>query len=178
MEAAMIQAGQADGAGDVFLRRLAASDLPAFQAYRNDPQVAKYQGWKAQSDAQALAFLAEMNTATFFQPGKWSQIGIADGEGGLIGDIGVLLAGDGREAEIGFTLRRESQGHGMGMAAVRLALDLVFGQTSARRVLGITDARNEPSIRLLQRVGMQMVESRAGMTQGEPCIEHVYAISR
>ena len=163
---------------EVVLRRLTASDLPAFQAYRSDPVVARYQDWKPKSDAQASAFLAEMGTAPFFQPGKWSQIGIADSEGALIGDIGVLLARDGREAEIGFTLRRESQGRGRGTAAVRLAIDLVFEQTRARRILGITDARNHASVRLLQRLGMQMIESRGGTTRGEPCIEHVYALSR
>ena len=169
---------QADSVAQVVLRRLQVSDLRAFQAYRSDPVVARYQGWKAQSDAEASAFLAEMRTAAFFQPGKWTQIGIAGGDGHLMGDIGVLLARDGREAEIGFTLRRESQGHGHGTAAVRLAIDLIFEQTGARRILGITDARNLASVRVLQSVGMSMIESRGGITEDEPCIEHVYALSR
>lgn len=66
----------------------------------------------------------------------------------------------------------------MGAAAVREAIDLVFEQTNADRVLGISDARNGPSLRLLQRVGMHMIESRGAICREQPCIEHVYAISR
>jgi RimJ/RimL family protein N-acetyltransferase len=166
-------------ANGVVLRRLEISDLPVFQAYRSDPLVARYQGWAARSDAKASAFLAEMNAATLLQPGKWSQIGIADPDGlGLMGDIGLFLSGDGREAEIGFTLRRESQGRGTGAAAVSEAINLVFEQTNADRVLGIVDARNLPSIRLLQRVGMRMTGSRGAIFREEPCIEHIYAVAR
>ena len=54
----------------------------------------------------------------------------------------------------------------------------MFEHTRAERVLGITDVRNEPSIRLLRRAGMHFVESRAATFRGEPCEEHVYAIAR
>jgi ribosomal-protein-alanine N-acetyltransferase len=163
-------------AGDVVLRRLAPSDLAAFQGYRHDAEVARYQGWTAKSDAEAAAFLAEMSDAPLFKPGKWSQIGIADG--GLIGDVGLFLAEDGREAEVGFTMRRESQGRGFAAAAVRESIALVFEQTGVERVLGITDARNLASVRLLQRVGMTMIESRDANSGGEPCVEQVFAIAR
>ena len=120
-----------------------------------------------------------MSTAELLQPGRWSQIGIADPDGlMLIGDIGLFLAADGRDAEIGITLRRQSQGRGMGTAAAREAISLVFERTNAERVLGIVDARNDRSIRLLQRVGMRMLESRGAACRDEPCIEHIYGISR
>ena len=164
---------------DVVLRRLAPSDLSAFQEYRSDPELARYQGWKAKSDAEAGAFLAEMSAAPLLQPGKWSQIAIAEAGGpGLLGDIGLFLAEDGREAEIGFTLKRDRQGRGIATAAVREAIALAFERTNVERVVGITDARNLASIRLLQRVGMGMVESRDAKAGDGPCVEHVYAIAR
>ena len=166
-------------ANGVVLRRLAASDLAAFQAYRNDVVLGQYQGWPAMPETEAVSFLAKMSTATLLQPGLWSQIGIADsGSPALIGDIGLLLAGDGRHAEIGFTLRRQSQGHGIATTAVREAINLVFKHTQAERVLGIADARNLPSIRLLERVGMRKAESRSVVLRGEVCVEHVYDVSR
>jgi aminoglycoside 6'-N-acetyltransferase len=164
---------------DVALRRLAPADLAVFQAYRHDPVLARYQDWTSKSDVEASAFLAKMSSVTLLQPGVWSQIGIADPHTlALLGDIGVLLACDGRQAEIGFTLSRQSQGRGMGTAAVREAINLVFERTTADRVLGIADARNHPSIRLLRRVGMRRVESRAAMFREQPCVEHIYGISR
>jgi RimJ/RimL family protein N-acetyltransferase len=166
-------------AKEVTLRRLAPSDLPEFQAYRSDPVLARYQDWKVKSDAEASAFLIKMSSAKLLQPGKWSQIGIAEPDGlRLIGDIGLLLAGDGGHAEIGFTLRRQSQGRGIGTAAVREAIDLLFEQTNVDRVLGIADARNIASIRLLRRVGMHIVDTRDALSHDEPCVEHVYVISR
>jgi len=166
-------------ANGVVLRRLAVSDLAAFQAYRHDAVLGQYQGWSVTSEADAGSFLTEMSTAEILQPGTWSQIGIADtGSQALIGDVGLFLASDGQHAEIGFTLRRESQGHGVATTAVREAINLVFEHTKAEQVLGITDARNLPSIRLLERVGMRKTESRSVMFRGEACLEHVYSVSR
>jgi aminoglycoside 6'-N-acetyltransferase len=166
-------------ANRVVLRRLAVSDLAAFQSYRHDAVLGQYQGWSATSNAEATSFLAEMNTSELLQPGTWSQIGIADFDGQtLIGDIGLFLASDGRHAEIGFTLRRDSQGRGLATTAVREAINLVFEHTKAEKVFGITDARNLSSIRLLERVGMCKTDSRSAMFRGEACLEHIYVISR
>ena len=163
----------------VALRRLAVSDLAAFQAYRHDTLLGQYQGWSPTTDAEATSFLAEMNTSGLLQPGAWAQIGIADANNQeLIGDIGLFLASDGRSAEIGFTLRRESQGRGMATTAVREAIKLVFEHTKAEQVLGITDARNLSSIRLLERVGMRKTESRSAVFRGEACLEYVYVVLR
>ncbi len=96
----------------------------------------------------------------------------------LIGDIGLLLTHDGKHVEIGFTLRRQSQGQGVATVAVREAINLVFELTAAEQILGITDARNLSSIRLLQRVGMRKIKSANAVFRGEPCIEHTYAVSR
>lgn len=131
------------------------------------------------SDAEATSFLTEMSVIALLQPGTWSQIGIAaPGSPVLIGDIGLYLANDGRHAEVGFTLRRQSQGLGIATAAVREAVNLVFERTEAERVVGITDARNLRSIRLLERVRMHRAEARSAMFRGEPCIEYVYGVSR
>lgn len=166
-------------AAGVVLRRLAARDLEAFQAYRNDPEVGRFQGWSPIPDADAIDFLADMGCAPLFRPGKWCQIGIADRAGdGLIGDIGLCLSDDARHAEIGFTLRPESQGSGLATTAVRDAVALIFKQTDVDRVLAITDARNTPSISLLKRIGMRRRESRDAVFRGEPCVEHVYAMTR
>ncbi|MEO8132449.1 MAG: GNAT family N-acetyltransferase [Betaproteobacteria bacterium] len=163
----------------VVLRRLSPSDLRAFQAYRHDAVLGQYQGWSATPDVEANAFLTEMSSAALLQPGVWCQLAIAQpGDLALVGDIGLLLAPDGRHSEIGFTLRRQSQGRGIATNAAREAISMVFERTGAERVLGITDVRNLPSIRVLERVGMHKVESRSVIFRGEPCVEYIYAVSR
>jgi RimJ/RimL family protein N-acetyltransferase len=166
--------------GDGFvLRRLRGSDLRAFQAYRGDPVLGRYQGWSPMPDDAAQAFLADMSSAPLLQPGEWLQLGIADATGErLIGDIGLCLAAAGDEVEVGFTLSRPAQGRGIATAAVRAALALVFAHSPAARATAITDARNTASIRLLERLGMQRVDSRTAVFRGEACVEHVYGLRR
>lgn len=161
------------------LRRLTCEDLPEFQAYRHDPELGRYQGWSPMSAEEATAFLREMNTTPLLSPGNWVQIAIADpNTRRLIGDIGLFLDQDGRYAEVGFTLARHAQGRGVATAAVREAIRLVFAATQVGRVLGITDARNTASVRLLERVGMRRTETASAVFRGEQCIEHVYEMLR
>lgn len=166
-------------AGAVQLRRLAASDLADFQAYRQDVELGRYQGWQPTPDADALAFLGEMAAAELFAPGLWCQLGIAEAEGArLVGDIGICVDADGTGAEIGFTLARPWQHRGLATAAVRAAVDLVFDFTAVQVVRGITDARNTASARLMQRLGMRCAETRDVVFRGEACTEQVFELHR
>jgi RimJ/RimL family protein N-acetyltransferase len=159
----------------LILRRLGPEDLGSFQMYRRDPSLALYQGWTAMSDTQALAFLSEMRDASFCPPGEWFQLGIAErATNRLIGDIGLCVSSCGNEAEIGFTLATEFQGRGLATEAVREVLAALVESTNVERVVGITDARNVGSIRLLERVGMHRVATMPTSFRGEPCVEQTY----
>lgn len=163
----------------VQLRRLGIADLPAFQAYRHDAELGRYQGWLPQTDVQAQAFLDAMSRAPLLAPGAWVQLGIADcRDDALIGDIGLCVSSTGDRAEIGFTLRASSQGRGLASEAVMAAIQLVFEATAVARIVGITDARNFASIRLLERVGMRRASSGPAEFRGGGCIEHVHELSR
>jgi RimJ/RimL family protein N-acetyltransferase len=131
------------------------------------------------SEAEAVAFLAEMSEALLFTPGEWVQLGIAEPAADqLIGDVCIFLAADGLTAELGFTLATAAQGRGIATAAVRQALHVLFSITSVRQVLGITDSRNVESVRLLERVGFHHREIRSTVFRGEPCSEEVYVLLR
>lgn len=161
------------------LRRLTSGDLRAFQAYRHDSNVGRYQGWEPQSDEDATQFIKEMSTSKLFIPGQWNQVAIADKDTNeLLGDLGLCLRNDAITAEIGFSLRSKSQGQGLAFEAVSLALRLLFEQASLNKVEGITDSRNAPSIRLLERLGMTRMETVENEFRGSPCTEYLYSISR
>ncbi len=161
------------------LRRMRPEDLAAFQAYRALPELGRYQGWSPMSDTTALTFLTDMHYAPLFTPGQWVQLGIAEPEtDALVGDIGMYLSDDGSAGEVGFTLQPAAQGRSLATFAVRQALRLLFSATRATHVVGITDARNLPSVRLLERVGFEFVESRHVVFRGETCTERVYALAR
>lgn len=166
-------------AGRVVLRRLAAGDLASFQAYRHDAVIGLYQGWMPEPDAQALAFIETMASTALFAPGAWFQVGIADERTDrLIGDIGWCVATDGASAEIGFSLCAQSQGQGLATEAVGAALRLLFAHTGVASVIGITDARNTASVRLLERLGMRRTATASAVFRGAACTEHHFVASR
>ncbi len=161
------------------LRRLRRSDLGAFQAYRRLPELGRYQGWSPMSEAEALAFLVEMEATPLFQSGQWVQLGIADPHtDALVGDIGLHLSGDRQTGEVGFTLAPSAQGRGIASTAVREALQLLFTSTPVSEVHGITDTRNASSIRLLERLGFECRETRKAVFRGEECVEQVFVLPR
>lgn len=161
------------------LRRLTPADLADFQHYRHDEEVGRYQGWLPQSDAEATVLLEICSEAKFFQPGTWFQVGIADrATDSLIGDIGTCLSASAPEAKIGFSLRRESQGLGLGTEAIGAMIGHLFEQTDIQRVIGVTDARNIAAKKLLEKLGMRCLQTNKAMFRGLPCEEHVFALDR
>jgi aminoglycoside 6'-N-acetyltransferase len=161
------------------IRRLTKSDLAAFQAYRQDAEVARYQGWARMDDAEALAFLVEMEQTPLWNPGEWIQLGIAPAaDAPVVGDLGIHLSPDAREAEIGYTLARPAQGRGIATAAVDAACRQLFAATAIERITATTDQRNGPSIRVLERVGFVHESTRVVTFRGEACTELTFALAR
>jgi RimJ/RimL family protein N-acetyltransferase len=156
------------------LRRLHAADLETFAAYRADDVLARYQGWSPMTRDAARAFLEQMHAAPAFVVGQWFQWGIADRHSDVLrGDLGIHLR-DGDTAEVGFTLARSAHGRGLGREAVAALLEVLFARTTVTRVIGVTDARNTPSARLMASVGMQHVHSEPTTFRGEPCVEWTF----
>ncbi|MGQ7847666.1 GNAT family N-acetyltransferase [Granulosicoccus sp. 3-233] len=165
--------------GRTILRSFSEADLERFQAYRTDPEVARYQDWEQMTDNEALAFFRATNATEFLLPGCWTQIAIAEASSGqLIGDVGILIAADEKEAEIGFTLHRAYQKQGLGREAVGEAIQLIYEQTRVARIIGVTDDRNLASVRLLEFLGMDRVDSKQAVFRGEHCVELSYALYR
>ncbi len=161
------------------VRRLIATDLAAFCAYRADPELAKYQGWMPMSEAEAASFVSAVVDVESLVRGGWIQLGIADADTGhLLGDIGIFLSEDEQTAEIGFTLNTIAQGKGIATDAVRATLQIVFAVSSAQKVRAITDARNHASIRLLARLQFALISKCDTVFKGETCTEFTYELSR
>ena len=162
------------------VRRFRVDDIDDFQSYRSDLDVGRYQGWNALRREDAELFLAKMGAAGFGRMGEWLQIAIADrATDALLGDIGIhLLDTAPRSAEIGFTIARSAQGRGLGLEAVSAAVTLLFEASEALRIEAVTDARNLPSIKLLERLGMRKERTQSAIFKGEPCEEIVYVLER
>lgn len=139
------------------LRRFNDGDVAAFQAYRNDPEVARFQGWESFSLAEATLFVARQEMQQIALPGQWLQIAISlKRTGQLVGDCALKVhATDARQATIGFTLCRAFQGQGLATEALSALLEYLFLVANLHRVQADTDPANVRAWRLLERLGMR-----------------------
>ncbi len=161
------------------LRRFRTDDLAAFQAYRSDPELARYQGWQPVSDERALSFLAEQAEQVLGAAGQWLQVAVARLEGGeLIGDLGLCVV-DAEEGvlELGFTLARSMHGQGYAGEAVSSVLEALLSKGRVRSAVAVTDSRNRASVALLERLGFSLEHTGAAVFKDEPCVEHRFVLS-
>lgn len=150
----------------LIIRQFRDSDLEAFVAYRNDPEVYRYQGWKTPYLREYAAdFIARTKAVTPGTPGEWLQLAIerrplapgerAEGEG-MIGDIAFhITRSNPRQAYLGYTLARSAWGQGYASEAAHKLLDYLFRVLDLHRVIADCDIDNAASIRLLERLGFR-----------------------
>jgi RimJ/RimL family protein N-acetyltransferase len=166
----------------LIIRRFQETDLAAFLAYRNDPEIARYQSWDSYSQEQAIALIEELKVIPCGAPGLGFQFALElKATGALIGDCYLKVDRDEpRQAEIGFTLARAYQRQGFASEAVIELLDYAFRTLELHRIIAITDSRNDASVALLSRLGMR----REGhflqnvWFKGEWGDEYLYAVLR
>ena len=80
-------------------------------------------------------------------------------DGALLGYCGLRICDDLErpvhgEVEIGWRLREDAWGQGYAYEAARAALDWAWANLDAERVVSFTVPANEPSWRLMERLGM------------------------
>jgi RimJ/RimL family protein N-acetyltransferase len=144
----------------LILRQFQPSDAANFRAYRNDPEVAKYQSWTPDvSEEKAKAFVLSQSQLTAGARDEWVQIAIEDvSSGELVGDCAVHVDGEGQQAEVGFSIATGWQRKGIAGEALAALLDWAFGAEDGpglHRVHATIDARNEAAAALLARLGFR-----------------------
>ena len=139
------------------LRHFNESDLEPFLAYRNDPEVARYQLWNSISREKASDFIQQQRSIQPGNAGRGFQFAIEMRETGeLIGDCYLKIKEeDALQAEIGVTLSPQHQRRGFASEAVSNVLEYAFMQLGLHRVVAITDCENEASVALLDGLGMR-----------------------
>ena len=143
---------------NLILRSFTQADLEPFLGWRNDPQIARFQGWQVPYPReQGKQMIATLEKETPGTPGEWYQVALEHKElGQLIGDCAFKTAEDGIQAEIGYTLARQFHRRGYATEGVTGLIDYLFGTLNMHRVAAYCDTRNDPSWRLLERLGLRL----------------------
>jgi RimJ/RimL family protein N-acetyltransferase len=167
----------------LLLRPFRAEDLPAFVAYRSDPEVARYQSWDATySMADAERFLASQQDVSLGVAGDWVQLAAVDRRSGtLCGDCAVrVLTAQPETAEVGVTFARAQQGSGLATEALTAVVSELFSADGMHRVYAEADDRNTAVHRLFERLRFRC-EARlveADWFKGEWTTLRVFAVLR
>jgi RimJ/RimL family protein N-acetyltransferase len=142
----------------LLLRRGVEGDVEATFAFRRLPEVYAWLG-SAATDVESYR-------DHFLDPDRMRHLLVLEHEGRVVGDamLKVIDAWSqtevrdqaaGTEAELGWSLDPTYQGRGLATEAVRALLGLAFGPLGLRRVVAHCFADNEPSWRLMERLGMR-----------------------
>jgi len=142
------------------LRRSVVADAEAISAYRSDPNVHRMQGWDRTDPEGVRNEIEEMDGRNPGEVGGWVQFTVEDGsDGSLVGDVGLSPAdGEPGVIKVGYTIDPRFQGRGYATEAVEALVDYAFGTLDANVVRAYAGAENAPSIRVMEKVGMRLIE--------------------
>ncbi len=144
----------------LLLRRSGPEDAKTISAYRSDPDVHRQQGWERTDPEGVRADIEEMSRRAPGEPGGWVQFSVEERDGGrLVGDVGLSPAdGEPGVIKVGYTMAPELQGRGYATEAVGALVAYAFDTLDAEVVRAYASAENVPSLRVAEKVGMQLVE--------------------
>jgi len=142
----------------LFLRPFIRGDVDAVHAYRSREDVARYLlDGPLSRDECAMAVQQRIGEVALRDDGDRIVLAVdLAEEDALIGEISLILRDlDAGQAELGWIFDPLHQGRGYATEAAAAMLDLAFGEADLHRVYARCDARNVPSWRLMQRLGMR-----------------------
>jgi aminoglycoside 6'-N-acetyltransferase len=118
---------------------------------------------------RARAFVEWLAARHPDEPGEWYQLAIAtrDDPTSIIGDCAFQArVSEPAIADIGYSLDPAAQGRGYGAEAVGALVLYLFVDRRKHKVYASCDTRNEPSWRLLERLGFRREGELRGAFRG------------
>jgi len=133
------------------------------------PQRSKAERMKQFDNPSQLAILTER-----------TRFVIEKKDGAKIGFIGHWFAQPNRMMEIGYHLIPSERGKGYGTESVQIMVDYLFLSRDVVRIQAITNIRNKPSQRVLEKAGFKREGTirKSGFVRGEWADAYLYSILR
>jgi RimJ/RimL family protein N-acetyltransferase len=161
------------------LRPFAERDLDDLHALTGDPEVVRYLYWEVHTPEETReALRRRIAQDALTEEGQWLVLAM-ELDGRVIGQVVLKWASrSSRQGELGFVMHPAHQGKGYAREAAGAMLRLGFEDLGLHRIFGACDTRNEPSWRLMARLGMRreahFVEDE--LFKGEFGDQYIYAI--
>lgn len=147
----------------MFLREAQPTDAEATFAVLSTVAVCRYYDLSPLASLDDAAHLIADRAAAFGRRERIRWVLAWKEDNVVIGSCGLSRWREEQaEAEIGYELAPEWQGHGLMQEALTAVLDFGFDRMQLRRVEANVMPENEPSRRLLRRLGFREQELRKG----------------
>ena len=144
----------------VCLRELSERDIPAWFARATDAESADLAGDPIPESLEAGAAWLERHRERFRERTAIRWAVFLDGSSESIGSAGVTLrSGCPPVGELSIVIARAYWGRGIGTSAARLAASYAFNTLGLRELEAEVLQRNVRSVRLLEKVGFQLLRT-------------------
>jgi aminoglycoside 6'-N-acetyltransferase len=142
---------------------LSIIDLDTFVAYRQDPDIARFQGWETDySKNEAIDLIESQAGSILPEKGDWLQLAIHRlGSRDHVGDLAIQSVEDEDSTfELGFTIAKSHQGQGFAKEAASRLMSYLVSEAGAKKFIATTDSRNTASIKVLSALGFKQNASK------------------
>lgn len=139
------------------LREFRDDDVDALLAIYGDPKVAEHMSFEPRTREQVAGTIAHVTAAARQDPRvEYSLAGVLPGDELVaFARLAVDTQHPGQSSgQLGFALRADQWGQGLGGEVVRLLLRLGFGELGLYRLWGARSPKNDRSARVMARAGM------------------------
>jgi RimJ/RimL family protein N-acetyltransferase len=137
------------------LRPLVPGDLDSHHRLFGDPDVVRYLYDEPMDRRGAAAHLTRRCRSELPGEGEWLNLAV-EADGAFVAEVGVSLTSRAhRQCEIGYVIAKDWWGQGYATEAAARMVDLAVEALGAHRVTARMDARNQPSARVMERLGMR-----------------------
>lgn len=143
----------------VVLRDFASGDAPSVLEYHLDPEVMRFLPPDVSQNRTLdaiVALLRETSEEAKRIPRRNYDLAVTV-DGNVVGAARLhQMSADRGDGEIGYILRRDVWGNGLGTEIARLLLAYGFDVLGLEEITAVVDQSNVPSARVLQKAGMHL----------------------
>ena len=140
----------------LILREYTEEDAPAFLVLNSDPEVMRYvpdEAMKSVDEAREILISHALTDYRNHGFGRWACI--LKSTGGHIGFCGPKYLPEIGEVDLGFRFTPVNWGKGYATEAAWASVNYGFSKLNFDQIVGLSEADNHASIRVLEKVGMQ-----------------------
>ena len=139
----------------IVLREFTRDDFDGVHKYASDPEVVRYMTWGPNTRSETRRFLERNIQSQVVKPRTSYELAI-ELDGVLIGGCGLTIHSlSDKRAEIGYCIRREDWGKGVGTEVAAELIRFGFAEMKMHRIEAKCDQENIASYKIMEKNGMQ-----------------------